>query len=143
MNILFVCTGNTCRSPMAEGLFEKYCQNEDIKSTSAGIYVIPGTKVSDFSIKALAHYDVDISGHIPKQISSNVMCSYDLILTMTNSHCDILKNIAPHCADKVFSFGEFVGGDDISDPYGCDFEQYVICASQIHSYVLKLIERLC
>ena len=140
MNILFVCTGNTCRSPMAEGFFNNYSNNS--KSSSAGISVMPGSVVSVFSVESLKEYSIDISDHIPVQVNSIMLNDCDMVLTMTLSHQKYLRAFYPEYANKIFSISEYTGCKDISDPYGGDINTYKKCASEIKNAVDMLIERI-
>ena len=144
MKILFICTGNTCRSPMAEGLANKFASELKlpIEATSAGIMAVPLSYVSEFSVKALKEYNVDISNHIPTQLSQNLLDEADLVLTMTQAHKDIILNSLPQYKNKTYTLGEYTSSADISDPYGCDFETYKKCVLQIKTAILKLYERI-
>ena len=133
MNIMFVCTGYTCRSPMAEGFMKhilKLNNNNHCNVISRGIYVGINSKTSSYSIKALSEYDINISSHIPMQISLSDIENSDIIITMTQSHKDALNMAYSGYEDKIMSISEFTD-NDIKDPYGCDYEVYKICAKDI------------
>ena len=140
MKVLFICTGNTCRSPMAEGFFNSYSNNST--SYSAGISVMTGSQVSNHSVDSLKEYNIDISKHIPVQINSIMLNDCDLVLTMTASHQKYLHAFYPEYADKIFSISEYTGCKDISDPYGGDINTYKRCAAEIKNAVAMLIERI-
>lgn len=143
MNILFVCTGNTCRSPMAEGLFNNYFKQSKLNNaSSAGISVISGSKVSKNSVETLKAYDIDISCHIPRQLTEDMLKEYDLVITMSRSHKDFIISFWPKYSDKIHSFSEYADSEDIFDPYGCDLDVYKLCASQINNGITNLIESL-
>lgn len=131
-NVLFICTGNTCRSPMAEGLFNSLGKNA--VASSAGIYVMPDTKAEKNAVDAVAELGVDIKNHTAMQLTGEMLVSADLVLTMTNSHKAGLPN-----ADKIYTISEYVGeNDDVSDPYGGNIEVYRCCAKQIKALVEKM-----
>ncbi len=144
MKILFVCTGNTCRSPMAQGIAKNIAEqkgyNDEI--VSAGIMADVNSCVSEFSVMALKDFDIDISSHNPTQLSVNHLEEADIILTMTHSQKEFIIKSAPQHKDKIKSLGEYSLQGDISDPYGLDFNTYKNCAHQIKEAVLNLYERI-
>ena len=144
MKILFVCTGNTCRSPMAQGIAQNiaFQKNFDYKITSAGIMVDSKSGVSVFSAMALKDFNIDISSHKPIQLTFNHLKDADIALTMTKSQKELLINAAPQFKDKIKSLGEYSFQGDIADPYGCDFSTYKNCALQIKEAVQNLYERI-
>ncbi|MBQ6895304.1 MAG: low molecular weight protein arginine phosphatase [Clostridia bacterium] len=143
MKILFVCTGNTCRSPMAQALASHLAEKMDIpiEADSAGLMVIPGSKVSKYSVDAMMELGIDISSHSPKAITPELLDSADLILTMTKSQKDLIIKSIPFYSEKVKSLGEYIINGDIADPYGADFNTYKECASQIKDAIVSLYER--
>lgn len=149
--ILFVCTGNTCRSSMAEGLFKKLISEDmelkDIKVVSAGTGVFYSGGATEQAIEAVREMGVDIRGHKAKQITNELINEADLILTMTMAHKLRILNINPEAKNKVFTLKEFVNDDlvddlDISDPFGCPLEEYKKCAQEIYEYLVKVKEKI-
>ncbi len=129
MNILFVCTGNTCRSPMAEGLFKKLLADKDINDincSSAGLFAMTGDEVTRNSVEACQRFGVDISAHRARRITACVLDETDKFVCMTPDHAASLSlYVNP---EKVIVLG---GG--ISDPYGGDIETYMRCANSIRT----------
>lgn len=143
MKILFVCTGNTCRSPMAEGVCKKLFP--EIESASRGVSVFMPTAISDNARLALLEdMDMDLSNHSSRQISEEDVKNFDLILTMTNNHRDFLKENYPEYTDKIYTLMEYTQGFDmeISDPYGGSLEIYKSTLKQIYACVSELEEKI-
>lgn len=142
MNILFVCTGNTCRSPMAAAIMEKIALENDIDVLieSAGVFAEIGQRASEEAIDALSEMGIDLTFHRSKPVSEDLVAKSDLILTMTGAHAMILKSMAE---GKVFSIMEYIGdGGDISDPYGGDIEDYRETAKEIYDALVDVAEKI-
>ena len=122
MIITFICTGNTCRSPLAEGLFKKINPRHEVYS--AGLSAIFGDKVSENSVLAARDYDVDISEHISRPLSKELLMATDLFVCLSYSHAVQLVNL-------VGKKRIYVLGGGISDPYGGSLEIYKKCAEEI------------
>lgn len=141
--IIFVCTGNTCRSPMAEIIAKDIFNRRkiNINVISRGIAVYFPSEASENSIKALEKYNLDLSKHTAKQIEQSDIVSSNLILTMTNQHKAFVKKMAGDNIN-VFTLKEYikVGNDDISDPYGGDILDYQKCADELYSYIEMLAD---
>jgi len=123
LNILFVCTGNTCRSPMAEALFNDLVRKNDLsdlKATSAGIAALPGQSASMHAIRVMEEKGIDLKGHKSRQVDQKLLRKSDLILTMTESHKTALQAAEPSIWQKVYTLKEYAGFKDmdIPDPFG-------------------------
>lgn len=142
MNILFVCTGNTCRSAMAAAIMDKIAvENDlDVMIESAGIFAADGGKASDNAIEALKKYNIDLSGHRTQPVTEDLLKQSDLILTMTLGHKQLIEQLA---SGKVYTLMEYAGSDgDISDPYGGDLEEYEETAQEIYDALVDIAEKL-
>mgnify|MGYP000988672084 FL=1 len=154
MNILFVCTGNTCRSSMAEGIFNDLLKdsNKNIFSSSAGIRAYEGEKANEKSILLLNARGIDISSHRAKQLTADIIANSDIILTMTAYHKDIIINSVPEAENKVYTLKEYayiINGEeinknnlDIADPYGMDYNAYETSMKEIETEIKKIINNI-
>lgn len=138
MKILFVCTGNTCRSPMAEGIFKKLLADRnitDIECSSAGLFAMTGDEVTPNSVKACERFGVDISAHRARRINEYILDETDEFVCMTQQHASSLSLYVPQ--EKIVVLG---GG--IPDPYGGDLETYMICANAIKTALVSQFDEI-
>ncbi len=149
-NILFVCTGNICRSPFAEGLFTKVVTQRGLKSItadSAGLLALPDNTATHLAQQVAAEYGVDLAEHKAKSVSKNLVEWSDLILVMEKSHEDALLAAFPEAAGRVLLLRHFARQGSrrrgIADPYGLQYEAYRFCFLDIEDSVSGLVEYLC
>ena len=118
MNIYFICTGNTCRSPMAAAILAAK-KLEGVQVKSAGIYAMPGGVMSTGTTQVLQEENMWMP-HETSAVTPDDLAWTDLILTMTVSHKNGLLQAYPQVADKTFSLKEYAldQDGDVSDPYG-------------------------
>ena len=147
--ILFVCTGNICRSPFAEGLFRRLELAEGLEGVSAdsaGILALHGNSATYMAQQVAAEYQVDLSGHRAKSVSKNLVIGSDLILVMEKSQENALLSLFPEASGKTSlirhfaRFGSRCRG--IADPYGLTYEAYRFCFLDIEDAVTGLVEFL-
>lgn len=141
--ILFVCTGNTCRSPMAEAIL-KNKQLDGIEVKSAGIYAAGGDEASSHAQKVLESKKIS-HNHRSSPLTGEAVEWADLILTMTASHKWAIAQAYPRAIEKTFTLKEFAGEEvdhDIVDPFGGSLDLYEQTYQQLENFIDKLIEKL-
>lgn len=138
--IIFLCTGNTCRSPMAEGLFRTLGGEEKtgLEAESAGLFTTDGLPASKNAIAAAAELGVDLHHHRSRMLNWDIASSAKYLVCMTGAHYDRVLEMFPQLEDRLFTLSD----TDISDPFGGDLEIYRLCAIQLKDAVEALIRRL-
>lgn len=133
MNIVFVCTGNTCRSPMAEAIFREKTKEfaNNLNIISCGLGSMPGDTASENAIRVMAERNIDISSHRSRQINQYIIEEADYIICLALSHYRFLEQTA---GEKLILLGE-----GISDPYLGDLSVYRDCANSIENAIEKLL----
>lgn len=135
--ILFVCAGNTCRSPMAEAVFNELAPQlpVDAAASSAGVAVYAPGPASPLSVQTMDSYGVDITNHISRQLTAEIISEADAVYCMTDSVLAAVKAMFPDYSGLVALLDE----DGIADPYGGTANDYDLAAMQIISAVKKLL----
>lgn len=146
--ILFVCSGNACRSPLAAGHLKKALADQAIAGVdviSAGIEVLPSFKVPQAVIDLAASKGVDLSGHKPAQVDKKMVKSAGLILVMDVNHLQYMHMMYPKAKDKTFLLKSYLdtgGSPEITDPIGKPAEAYERTAAEIETYIAQLITKI-
>jgi protein-tyrosine phosphatase len=150
VKFLFICTGNTCRSPMAEGIFRKYlaeklqCKVDQLeqvgyKISSAGVMNMSGFPASAGALAACAAKGIDLSAHRNKGLSKELIEESDFIFAMEQIHKDNIIALSNKAADKCFLLA---GDKGIADPIGHPQEFFNRCADMIEAAVKEKISEL-
>ena len=144
--ILLVCTGNTCRSPMAEALLQDKIRqtgkSAEILVLSAGL-AAGGQAASYGAAVAMSARNLDLSNHTSRQFIAEYAEAADLILTMTGAHKRMIVQQWPQVWPKVHTLAEFAGEDgDVNDPFGGDDTVYNQCADQLSNLLDKSWEKI-
>ncbi len=144
--ILFICTGNVCRSPMAEALFRRAVRGRgEFRVFSAGLGAVDGQPPTPHSVQAMRELGVDISAQRSRMLTADLVRSADIILGMTHSHVDTIALLYPPAAEKTFLLREFDETlepyeKDISDPIGSPYNVYTDCRDQIEQGIVTLLK---
>ena len=151
--VLFVCTGNTCRSPMAEGLLRKEMKQRGINENqvqvmSAGIFAQNGEPATEHAVTVMRERGVSLKSHRSRRLNHAMLEKADLILTMTTDHKQALLMMDAAVAERLFTIAEFVsdpetaGITDVADPFGGSPDMYRTTAEQLERMVKALAQEL-
>lgn len=137
--VCFVCTGNTCRSPMAAAAYNYLTDPKKTRAVSCGLYPMPCSKISPEAVNALAcagiphTQDNPYEGHCAVMATEELLLGCDMIVGMTAAHTIELISRFPHLAQRIFSMPR-----QISDPWGGDDVQYHRCLEEIIDGIKEL-----
>lgn len=138
--IMVVCTGNICRSPIAEGLLKKHLPTKQI--TSSGTYAVVGAPANPNSITVSANHGLDLNPHIAQQLIAPMLTASDLVLVLDQTHMDWILQRYPQCRGKVHKLGKWQKNADVADPYKHPLAAFLDCYTQIDAMVQDWLPRL-
>jgi protein-tyrosine-phosphatase len=146
-HILFICTANQCRSPMAAGLLKQQIarlgQTEQWQVASAGTWAIPDRPATLLARTAMAEKAIDLSGHLSQSLDGELLRSADVILVMTRQHLEAICAEFPEVAGKTFLLSQLSGQMfDIDDPVQGTIDDYRRCANELQRILADGYARL-
>lgn len=138
-NILVVCVGNICRSPMAEALLKQRFPEKNIDS--AGVGALVGHGADPAALEIMQQQNIDITGHVAKQIDETLALKYELILTMSDGQTKWIEERFPFCRGKTFKLGHW-RDKDIADPYKHEMSAFITAYQDIVSSIDEWQDKL-
>lgn len=143
--VVFVCTGNTCRSPMAQGLLQHRLaeEAEAFRILSAGTYAADGSPAAEGALDVMSRRGIDLRGHRSAPLSDEVVAGADVLLVMTEAHKQRIVQQHPTAKSKTYTLKQFVGlSGDVQDPFGGDVAQYARTAAELDELLAMAAEKI-
>jgi protein-tyrosine-phosphatase len=145
--VLFVCTGNVCRSPMAAALFNALArragEDDTFVAQSAGTWALENDTASAHAITVMAERGIDISNHRGRTITRELMADAAVVITMERSHLEALAAEFPVYRKKIHLMSELNERTfDITDPYGGTLPEYQYCAQELENLIVSGYEKI-
>ena len=150
MKVMFICTGNICRSAMAEVMLKDKIEKDEklkgkIEVYSAGTFACAGEASTYSAIEVMEEYGIDLKKHRATQLRESKIEGMDVVLCATVSHKNMVIRMYPELREKTYTMKEYAGYNkedlDISDPWGYDIETYRFCAAEIEKCIDLMIAK--
>lgn len=144
--LLFVCTGNTCRSPLAQVIAQSLLAEAGLTNwqvASAGLAAFRGMSASRHALTAAQVLQLDLSAHQSQPLTAALAAQADLILVMTEAHKDSILQQLPQLREKVYTIREFSGSSgDVQDPFGGTAADYLETAQELKALLQPIVQKL-
>jgi protein-tyrosine-phosphatase len=146
-SVLFICTANICRSPMAQGLLRARVseggESHDWRIESAGVWALPEQPAALFTRQVLQERGIGLGNFRSRPISRELLAEFNLVLTMERGHKEALRAAFPEFAGRIFMMRELIGDTrEIADPVGNPIEDYRDTAKEMENILIKGYDRL-
>ena len=146
-NILFVCTANICRSPMAQAIFDVLAEDVGLpfRAESAGTAALEGTPIAPNAVVALEEVGIYPTPHSARRVREAMVEEAELVLAMTPQHAATLRRLGSNPAGGIHVLPEYamsVRGEGIPDPYGLTMAAYRSTLRQLYEHVGRVVTRL-
>lgn len=141
--VLFVCAGNTCRSPLAAALLRRALgETVAIRVESAGVVAVPGSPATRHAIEVASGAELDLSAHRARRLDDPLLVASDLILTMDSYELEVIRQRVPAAAERTHLLTDFgrekATGEGIPDPFGGSLEAYEECLLRLGEHISRV-----